>query len=169
MSGQTKFWSFILVFLLMMSCSSCAWLKSNGEWSYKKRDLKNKILKNSNDYNANYTLGITYALRGKKFLIPSTNWKKKFLKRAIPYLEQAIRIKPDSAEAHLALGEIFGNDKINDGFGAIRHTVIAKKLFERKKNIEGLAIAKANLQFFSKKFFSFDILGFTEIQIPEPS
>ena len=84
-------------------------------------------------------------------------------------MEQAIRIKPDLAEAHLALGEIFGNDKINDGIGAIRHTIIAKKLFERQNKIEDLAIANTNLQIFSKKFFSFHLLGITKVQIPEPS
>jgi len=169
MFGEKKYRWFVIVFLLIFFCSSCAWIKSNGQWSSKKRDLKSKILKNPNDYNANYTLGISYALRAEKFSIPSTNWKKVLLNEAIPYLEHAIRIKPDSAEAHLALGEIFGNDKINDGFGAIRHTIIAKKLFERKNNIEGLAIAKSNLKIFSKNFFSFYLLGFNEIQIPESS
>ena len=43
--------------------------------------------------------------------------------------EEAIRIRPKSAEAHLALGEVLGNEKVNDGFGAIKHTVIAEKLF----------------------------------------
>ncbi len=166
---HAKYGKFVLVFLLTFFCSSCAWIKSNGQWSFEKRDLKSKILKNPNNYNANYRLGIAYAQRGEKFLTPSNNWGKIFLKGAIPYLEKAIRIKPDSAEAHLALGEIFGNDKINDGFGAIRHTIIAKKLFERKNNIDGLATAKENLKAFSKKFFSFYLLGFTEIQIPEPT
>ena len=169
MTAHAKYRRFVLVFLLIFFCSSCAWVKSSGQWSFTKRDLEGKILRNPNDYNANYMLGIGYAMRGEQVSTISTNWEKFFLKGAIPYLEQAIRIKPDLAEAHLALGEVFGNDKINEGLGAIRHTIIAKKLFERKNKTEGLAIAKANLNFFSKKFFSFYLLGIAEVKIPEPS
>ena len=169
MTDQTKYRWFVLVLLLIFFCSSCAWIKDSGQLSFSKRDLEGKILRNQSDYNSNYMLGIAHEIRGEKISTASTNLGKFFFKRAIPYLEQAIRIKPDLAEAHLALGEIFGNDKINDGIGAIRHTIIAKKLFERKNNIEGLAIAKANLQIFSKIFFSFYLLGVAEIQIPGPS
>ncbi len=169
LTGQTKYGWFVLVLLLIFFCSSCAWIKDSGQLSFLKRDLEGKVLTNPKDYNANYMLGIAHAVRGEKVSTASTNLGKFFLKGAIPYLEQAIRIKPDLAEAHLALGEIFGNDKINDGIGAIRHTLIAKKLFERQNKIESLAIANANLQIFSKKFFSFHLLGITKVQIPEPS
>ena len=108
-------------------------------------------------------------MRGKRFSIPSSNWKRVFFQEAIPYLEEAIRINPESAEAHLALGKVLGNKRINAGLGAIRHTVISKKLFERQNNTEGVARAEANIQVLSKKFFSFALLGFSDIQIPEPS
>ena len=170
MSGNIKFNWFLIAFLLItLLCSSCAWIKSNGQWSFKKRDLKSEILKNPNDYDANYGLGVAYAKRGKSFSIPSTNWKRVYFQSAILYLEEAIRIRPKSAEAHLALGEVLGNEKVNDGFGAIKHTVIAKKLFERKNYVEGVALAKANRRIFFKKFFSFYLLGFSKIQIPRSS
>ena len=145
MSGNIKFGLFLIAFLLVtLFCSSCAWIKSNGPWSFKKRALKSDILKNPNDYDANYDLGIAYVKRGERFSVPSTNWKNVFFQSAIHYLEEAIRIKPKSAEAHLALGEALGNEKVNDGFGAIQHTVIAVKLFERQNYVDGVALAKAN-------------------------
>ena len=170
MSGNIKFRSLLTSFLLItLFLSSCTWIKSNGQWSFKKRDLKSEILKNPNDYDANYDLGVAYVKRGKRFSIPSTNWKNIFFKSGIHYLEEAIRIRPKSAEAHLALGEVLGNEKINDGFGAINHTIIAEKLFERQNYVEGVALAKANRRFFLKKFFSFHLLGFSRIQIPGSS
>ena len=169
MSGNKKLrWFFLVFFLITVFCSNCAWIKSNSQWSFKKRDLKRQILKNPNDYDGNYALGVAYVMRGKRFSTLSTNWKKVFFQGAIPYLKEAIRIKPKSAEAHLALGEVLGSEKINDGFDAIKHTAIAEKLFERKNNTEGASLAKANLRVFSKKFFSFYLLGFSDIQIPEP-
>lgn len=67
MSGNIKFRLFLIAFLLVtLFCSSCAWIKSNGQWSFKKRDLKSKILKNPNDYDANYDLGVAYVKRGGK-------------------------------------------------------------------------------------------------------
>ena len=131
MSGNIKFRWFLVAFLLVtLFCSSCAWIKSNGHWSFKKRALKSEILKNPNVYDANYDLGVAYVKRGKRFSIPSTSSKNFFFQSAIRYFEEAIRIRPNSAEAHLALGEVLANEKVNDGFGAIKHTVIAEKLFE---------------------------------------
>ena len=170
MSGNIRFRWFLIAFLLVtLFCSSCAWIKSNGHCSFKKRTLKSEILKNPNDYDANYDLGVAYVKRGERFSIPSTNWKNVFFQSAIRYLEEAIRIRPKSAEAHLALGEVLGNEKVNDGFGAIKPTVIAEKLFERQNYVEGAALAKANRRVFSKKFFSFYLLGFSRIQIPGSS
>ena len=167
MSRNIKFrWFFIAFLLITLFCSSCAWIKSNGQWSFKKRALKSEILKNPNDYDANYDLGVAYVKAGKRFSILSTNWKNVFFQSGIRYLEEAIRIRPKSAEAHLALGEVLGNEKVNDGFGAIKHTVIAEKLFERQNYVEGVALAKANRKVFSKKFFSSYLLGFSRIQIP---
>ena len=169
MSGNVKFrWFFTTFLLLALFLSSCAWIKSNGQWSFKKRALKSEILKNPNDYDANYDLGVAYVKRGKRFSIPSTNWKNVFFQSAIRYFEEAIRIRPNSAEAHLALGEVLANEKVNDGFGAIKHTVIAEKLFERQNYVEGVALAKANIRLFSKKFFSFYLLGFANIPVPGP-
>jgi len=171
MSGNIKFGLFLIAFLLVtLFCSSCAWNNSSGQREFKKiRYLQREILKNPNDYDANYDLGVAYLKRGEKFSIPSTNWKKVFFQSAIAYLEEAIRIRPKSAEAHLALGEVLGNEKINDGFGAIKHTGIAEKLFERQNYVEGVAVAKENRKVFSKKFFSFYLLGFSRIQIPGSS
>jgi len=170
MSGNIKFSWFLITFLLItLFCSGCAWVKSNGQWSFKKRALKSEILKNPNDYDANYDLGVAYVKRGEMFSVPSTNWKNVFFQSAILYLEEAIRIRPESAEAHLVLGELLGNEKVNDGFGAIKHTVIAEKLFERQKYVEGVALAKANRRVFFKNFFSFYLLGFSRIQIPGSS
>ena len=101
--------------------------------------------------------------------LDSARWKNVFFQSAIRYFEEAIRSRPKSAEAHLALGEVLGNEKVNDGFGAIKHTVIAEKLFERQNYVEGVALAKANRRIFSKKFFSFYLLGFSRIQIPGSS
>ena len=160
MSGNIKYrWLLIAFLLFTLFCSSCAWIKSNGQWSLKKRALKSEILKNPNDYDANYDLGVAYIKRGERFSIPSTNWKNVFFQSAIRYLEEAIRIRPKSAEAHLALGEVLGNEKINDGFGAIKHTIIAEKLFERKNYVEGVVLSKANKRVFSKKFFLINIFG----------
>ena len=170
MSGNIKFrWFVIAFFLFTLFCSGCAWMLESAGQRIKQRDLKSKILKNPNDYDANYGLGVAYLKKGKRFSIPSTNWKNVFFQSAIRYLEEAIRIRPKSAEAHLALGEVLGNEKVNDGFGAIKHTVIAEKLFERQNYVEGVALAKANRRVFSKKFFSFYLLGFSRIQIPGSS
>jgi len=159
-----------MAFLLVtLFCSSCAWIKSNGQWSFNKRTLKSKILENPDNYDANYDLGVAYVKRAKRFSIPSTSWKNVFFQSGIRYLEEAIRIRPKSAEAHLALGEVLGSEKVNDGFGAIKHTVIAEKLFERQNYAEGVALAKANRRVFSKKYFSFYLLGFSRIQIPGSS
>ena len=155
--------------LITLFCSSCAWMLESAGQRIKQRDLESKILKNPNDYDANYGLGVAYVKKGKRFSIPSTNWKKVYFQSAIRYLEEAIRIRPKSAEAHLALGEVLGNEKVNDGFGAIKHTVIAEKLFERQNYVEGVALAKANRRVFFKKFFSFYLLGFSRIQIPGSS
>ena len=185
MLGKISLRWFLLVFsLVTVFCSSCYLTKSKDQWSYTKQDLERQILKKPNDYDANYKLGIAYATRQdleRQMLKNSNacclelrlsspyNWKKFFFRKAILYLKEAIRIKPESAAAHLALGKVLGNQIINDGFGAIRHTVISKKLFERQNNTEGVARAEANIQVLSKKFFSFALLGFSDIQIPEPS
>ena len=170
MSGNIKFrWSVIAFLLFTLFCSSCASMLESAGQRIKQRDQKSKILKNPNDYDANYGLGVAYVKKGERFSIPSTNWKKVFFQSAIRYLEEAIRIRPKSAEAHLALGKVLGNEKVNDGFGAIKHTVIAEKLFERQNYVEGVALAKANRRVFSKKFFSFYLLGFSKIQIPGSS
>ena len=42
-------------------------------------------------------------------------------------------------------------------------------MFERQNYVEGVALAKANRRVFSKKFFSFYLLGFSRIQIPGSS
>ena len=79
MSGNIKFGWFPVAFLLItLFCSNCAWIKSNGQWSFKKRGLKSEILKNPNDYDANYDLGVAYVNRGERFSIPSTSWKNVF-------------------------------------------------------------------------------------------
>ena len=185
MLGNISLRWFLLVFLLVtVFCSSCYLTRSKDQWSYTKQDLERQILKNPNDHDANYKLGIAYATRQdleRQMLKNSNacclelrlsspyNWKKFFLRKAILYFKEAIRIKPESAAAHLALGKVLGNQIINDGFDAIRHTVISKKLFERQNNTEGVARAEANIQVLSKKFFSFALLGFSDIQIPEPS
>ena len=188
MLGNISLRWFLLVFsLVTVFCSSCYLTRSKDQWSYTKQDLERQILKNSNDYDANYKLGIAYATRRATIQPSSTststidrccfvlrlsspyNWQKFFFRKAILYLKEATRIKPESAAAHLALGEVLGNKIINDGFGAIRHTVISKKLFERQNNTEGVARAEANIQVLSKKFFSFALLGFSDIKIPEPS
>ena len=185
MLGNISLRWFLLVFsLVTVFCSSCYLTRSKDQWSYTKQDLERQILKKPNDYDANYKLGIAYATRQdleRQMLKNSNacclelrlsspyNWKKFSFRKAILYLKEATRIKPESAAAHLALGKVFGNKIINDGFGAIRHTVISKKLFERQNNTEGVARAEANIQVLSKKFFSFALLGFSDIQIPEPS
>ena len=158
MLGNISLRWFLLVFsLVTVFCSSCYLTRSKDQWSYTKQDLERQILKNSNACCLELRLSSPY------------NWKKFFFRKAILYLKEATRIKPESAAAHLALGKVFGNKIINDGFGAIRHTVISKKLFERQNNTEGVARAEANIQVLSKKFFSFALLGFSDIQIPEPS
>ena len=170
MSGNINFrWSVIAFLLFTLFCSGCASMLESAGQRIKQRDLKSKILKNPNDYDANYGLGVAYVKRGKRFSIPSTNWKHIFFQSAIRYLEEVIRIRPQSAEGHLALGKVLGNEKVNDGFGAIKHTVIAEKLFERQNYVEGVALAKVNRRVFSKKFFSFYLLGFSKIQIPGSS
>ena len=183
MLGNISLRWFLLVFLLVtVFCSSCYLTRSKDQWSYTKQDLERQILKNPDDYDANYKLGIAYATRQdleRQMLKNSNacclelrlsspyNWEKFFFRKAILYLKEAIRIKPESAAAHLALGEVLGNKIINDGIGAIRHTVISKKLFARQNNTEGAARAEANIQVLSKKFFSFALLGFSNIQIPD--
>ena len=170
MLGNISLRWFLLVFLLVtVFCSSCYFTRSKDQWSYTKQDLERQVLKNPDDYDANYKLGIAYATRRVTILPSSTNWGKFFSRKAIFYLKEATRIKPESAVAHLALGEVLGNKIINDGIGAIRHTVISKKLFARQNNTEGAARAEANIQVLSKKFFSFALLGFSDIKMPEPS
>ena len=171
MLGNISLRWFLLVFLLVtVFCSSCYLTRSKDQWSYTKQDLERQILKNPDDYDANYKLGIAYATRRVTILPSSTKiWGKFFFRKAIFYLKKATRIKSESAAAHLALGEVLGNKIINDGIDAIRHTVISKKLFARQNNTEGAARAEANIQVLSKKFFSFALLGFSDIKVPEPS
>jgi hypothetical protein len=160
--------SFLLLFLLVtVFCSSCYLTRGKDQWSYTKKDLERQILKNPNDYGAYYELGIAYAIREGEVSIPY-NWKKFFFTKAILYLSEAVRINPESAEAHLALAKVLGNKRIKNGIGAIRHTVISKKLFESQNNTDGVALAEANIQVLSKNFFSFYLLGFSDMQIPEP-
>ena len=79
MSGNIKFRWFVIAFLLFtLFCSSCAWMLESAGQRIKQRDLESKILKTPNDYDANYGLGVAYVKRGKRFSIPSTNWKKVF-------------------------------------------------------------------------------------------
>jgi len=94
MSGNIKFrWSVIAFLLFTLFCSSCASMLESAGQRIKQRDLKSKILKNPNDYDANYGLGVAYVKKGERFSIPSTNWKKVFFQSAIRYLEEAIRIR----------------------------------------------------------------------------
>jgi len=172
MSIDTKLRQFLLAVLsITVFCSGCYLTRGVDQWSSTKRDLEKKILKNSDSYDAHYKLGTAYATRVDNFSMPYQfsipyHWKKKFSRKAIFYLEEAIRIKPESAEAHLALGEVFGTYHIDDGVGAIKHTVIAKKLSEKQKNTKGVVQAESNLRALSKKYFSFYLLGFSDIHIP---
>ena len=43
----------------------------------------------------------------------------------------------------------------------------AKKLSEKESNTKGVVKAESNLRVLSKKYFSFYLLGFSEIHIPE--
>ena len=79
MSGNIKFRWFVIAFLLFtLFCSSCAWMLESAGQRIKQRDLEGKILKTPNDYDANYGLGVAYVKRGKRFSIPSTDWKNVF-------------------------------------------------------------------------------------------
>ena len=173
MSIDTKLRQFFLAVLsTTVFCSSCYLTKGVDQWSSTKRDLERQILKNSDSYVAHYKLGIAYSTRVDNFSMPYQfsipyHWEKKILRKAIFHLEEAIRIKPESAEAHLALGEVFGTDNISDSVSAIKHTVLAKKLSEKQKNTKGVVQAESNLRVLSKKYFSFYLLGFSEIHIPE--
>lgn len=160
---------FLWITLIAVFCSSCYLSKGKHQWPITKESLEKQILDNPKNYAAHYKLGVAYATRVESLSVPSSGWKKILLLKSVSYLEEAILINPESAEANLALGEILGNKMINDGLGAIRHTVISKKLFENQNNAEGVAHAKSNLNILSKKFFSFYLLGFSNIQALEPS
>ena len=72
MLGNIRLRWFLLVFsLVTVFCSSCYLTRSKDQWSYTKQDLERQILKNPNDYDANYKLGIAYATR-KVTLLPSS-------------------------------------------------------------------------------------------------
>jgi len=174
MFGNTKHRWFFLVFLLgTVFCSSCYFSRGKDQaylrqWSHTKRDLEKQILKNPNDYVANYKLGVGYASKGERIIILD-NGENFFFRKAILYLKKAIRIKPESAEAHFALGTVLETDNISEGAGAIKHFIFAKKLFKRQNNTESVVLAESKLRVLSKKYFSFYLLGFADIQIPEPS
>jgi len=160
---------FLGITLITVFCSSCYLSRGKHQWPNTKESLERQIHENQKNYAAHYKLGVAYSNRVETLPTPSSSWKIVLLKKSVSYLEEAIRINPESAEANLALGEILGNKKINDGLGAIRHTVISKKLFEKQNNAEGVALAKSNLNILSKKFFSFYLLGYSSIQTLDPS
>jgi len=84
MLGNISLRWFLLVFLLVtVFCSSCYLTRSKDQWSYTKQDLERQILKNPDDYDANYKLGIAYATRRVTILPSSTNWEKFFFRKAI--------------------------------------------------------------------------------------
>ena len=160
---------FLWIILITVFCSSCYLSRDKHQWPTTEESIERQTLENQKNYAALYKLGVAYATKAKSHRIPSSSWKKSLLHKSVSYLEEAIRVNPESAEANLALGEILGNKKINDGLGAIRHTVISKKLFEKQNNAKGVALAKSNLNILSKKFFSFYLLGYSSIQTLDPS
>ncbi|HHZ65065.1 MAG TPA: tetratricopeptide repeat protein, partial [Flavobacteriales bacterium] len=116
--------------------------------------LKRAIEINPDSLSAHHTLGYSY--------------REIFqYQEAIDSFHQTLRIKPDHADAHLNLG--FEYYKLAQPSAVIKNTVIARILFERQKNSQGAAQAKANLRSFAEQYKNYRIEDFDNVQIPEPS
>jgi len=87
MSGNAKF-RFLLAPIVLALLVVVA---STVSWAGTLEDDQEKVRQNPNDADARYNLGITYANSGQ-------------YKEAIASYKEAIRIKPDYANAHINLG-----------------------------------------------------------------
>jgi S1-C subfamily serine protease len=116
--------------------------------------INNEIKKKPDNHYAHYVLGSAYEELGQN-------------QKAIASYTQVIQIKPDFPNTHLNLGSIFF--KTNNAFNAIKHAIIAAKLFERQNAVQGAAVAKSNLRIFLKEFQTYRLEDFANVQIPGPS
>lgn len=65
-------------------------------------------------------------------------------------LEKIIRDKPENAQAHFELGEVY--DGLGEGANAIIHTRIAERLFVQQKDIKRTAESRRNLRRFFRQY-----------------
>jgi S1-C subfamily serine protease/Flp pilus assembly protein TadD len=127
---------------------------STVSWAGELEDAQERVPKNPNDADIRNELGKAYYFSGQHLY-------------AINVYRQAIRIKPDYADAHNNLGVAL--ERTNEVYGAIKHTIIAIELNKRQNNFQDLATAKANLRLYLEKHPLFRLENFANIQIPGPS
>jgi len=151
MSGNIKFRWFLLAPIVL---TLLVVVTSTVSWAGELEDAQEAVRQNPNDAVAHYTLGNGYGKSGQ-------------YQEAITSFREAIRINPNFAGAHYNLGLNFGRTK--NGFDAIRHTLIAAKLFERQNNSKLAAFAKSMLVKLLKVFPKYRPEDFANIQIPRPS
>jgi len=155
----------LVLFLIALYCFGC------GPNATERRNLKTQLLQNPDDYLANFKLGEKYLEKGKSTR-PETNLGydgEGSFRDAIPYLKEAIRIKPDFPEPHCALGEVYGRKEINNGFGAINHAIICLKLSERQGNLNLIPFAKGSLREYFNRYRNYRPEDFANVQIPGSS
>ena len=150
MSESIKFKWFLLTVVALLVVVSSSVISSSGELE----NAQEAVRQNPNDAKAHYNLGNAYVRSGQH-------------QDAIASFKESIRINPNLAEVHYNLGLSFG--QTNNGFGAITHTIIAVKLFERQNNSQLSAFAKSNLRNWFKGFQKYRPEDFANIQIPRPS
>ena len=130
--------------MLLLFNISCAAFKSGFDAGKLKRQLR----LDPNNYAIHYKLGVNRLTFAQD--LGNSYFKEKELLIAINSFKEAIRTKPDYSEAHLMLGEGFAEGPINDGFSAIKHTIIAMKLAERQNDVKVAARAKEKLRILQK-------------------
>ena len=128
MPGNAKFrWFFLAPMVVALLVVAAYPIIS---WAGELEDKQEKVRQNPDNSIAHYNLGVSYAKSGR-------------YQEAIASFKEVIRVNPNFAGAHYNLGLNFGRTK--NGFDAIRHTLIAAKLFERQNNSKLAAFAKSML------------------------
>lgn len=81
----------------------------------------------------------------------------------IETLKEAVENNPEHVLAHYRLGQAY--DKVNQGYYAITHTLIAKQFFVEARKDDGIAKSIREMNLFFKKY-NYTRKDFTKVRIP---